>query len=513
MNEVFRIQDKFKIAGRGFVYILEKNKETVIHIEDILVDLCGNHFKVKGIEMFQGILDSRNIDDMPIGIMFELLDEVEVSGNILVRDLQNINFLFCNHPLYQKKVDEDYEEEFQAAGFIHSCAFFSYEDLERGKLSLYGEEISGLTIYRGWMMKPEMYENFYFLLEKEGIILINTPEEYKRYHLLPGWYVDFKEETAESVWEDKGKLDSVMEMIKIKGLEGPYIVKDYVKSRKHEWYDACFINNISDAHNTSKVIGNFIDRQGSSLIGGVVLRKFENLKQIGFHEKSGMPLSEEYRVFIYAGRILNIDDYWIDKSDIKISDEEKQWINDIAHKVKSNFVTMDIARRTDGSLVIMEFGDGQVSGLQQIDAVDFYNSFDEGYSILVEDLISDDAVIMFTDPMPGVTPEDMLEVISNINSIQQLVDAYVQVHNKFWFIENDLYDYEEGTNEYEIVRKVVEDWCEMMETLEAKVIKEAKLEGLLDEQQQDLGIIKKLEKFMSKYGYRDGCGWWVKKKE
>ena len=54
------------------------------------------------------------------------------------------------------------------------------EGMESGKLSLFGEEISGLTIYRGWMMKPEMYSDFYKLLEQKGIYLINTPEEYER---------------------------------------------------------------------------------------------------------------------------------------------------------------------------------------------------------------------------------------------------------------------------------------------------------------------------------------------
>lgn len=51
------------------------------------------------------------------------------------------------------------------------------------------------TIYRGWMMKPEMYSDFYKLLEQKGIYLINTPEEYERYHTLPGWHDDFAEET------------------------------------------------------------------------------------------------------------------------------------------------------------------------------------------------------------------------------------------------------------------------------------------------------------------------------
>ena len=156
--------------------------------------------------------------------------------------------------------------------------------MERGKLSLFGEEISGLTIYRGWMMKPEMYSDFYTLLEQKGIYLINTPEEYERYHTLPGWYDDFADETAQSVWETEGNVENAL--LKAKQLSGSYIVKDYVKSRKHEWYDACFISNIADVANTASVIKNFVERQGDSLVGGIVLRKFENLKQIGFHERS-----------------------------------------------------------------------------------------------------------------------------------------------------------------------------------------------------------------------------------
>lgn len=160
-----------------------------------------------------------------------------------------------------------------------------------------------------------------------------------------------------------------------KSLAGPYIVKDYVKSRKHEWYDACFIQDIADRENAEKIIRNFIARQGDSLVGGIVLRRFEALKQTGFHERSGMPLSEEYRAFLYAGKIMMIDNYWAEHGEGKISAEEKLWIESIANRVKSNFVTVDIARKEDGSLIIMELGDGQVSGLQQIKSEDFYKAF------------------------------------------------------------------------------------------------------------------------------------------
>ena len=100
-----------------------------------------------------------------------------------------------------------------------------------------------------------------------------------------------------------------------------------------------------------------------------------HLKQIGFHEQSGMPLSEEYRVFIYTGKILAIDDYRAKETDTRITAQEYAWIEAIAKRIKSNFVTVDLARKEDGTLIIMELGDGQVSGLQQLPAVEFYRTF------------------------------------------------------------------------------------------------------------------------------------------
>ena len=373
MADAFRILNRYKITDRDAIYNVKNYAHSGIRIGDILYDLHGNRFKVKDIEMCKDIPNGMKNEDMPMDLTFELIDGSEAEGNMLVRNRKDVSFIFCNHPLYQRKVDEDYEEEYQAAVLEHSCTLFSYEDLAIGKLSLYGEEISGLTIYRGWMMKPEMYRLFYDRLEEKGIILINTPEEYVRYHILPGWYSEFKDDTACSVWEDQGTVDSALMLTE--GLEGSYIVKDYVKSRKHEWYDACFINDISDKANAERIIRTFIERQGSDIIGGVVLRKFVQLKSIGFHEKSGMPISEEYRIFVFAGRIMIIDDYWQEDKKVYFSGAEMHWIESAVKRLKSNFVTMDIARREDGSLIIMELGDGQVSGLQQIKPGDFYRAF------------------------------------------------------------------------------------------------------------------------------------------
>lgn len=380
MAAIFRIVDRFKITGRGCVYLIKYNRKEIVRVGDVLQDLRGNHFKLRGVELIGRFSSQGPLEDASIGLYFELLDGIDAEGNILVRNVHDINFLFCSHPLYPERIDKNFELEYQEAGREHMRALFSYEELEEGNLSLRREDIIGLTVYRGWKMKPEIYAKFYEMLEKRDIILINTPEEYERYHTLPGWYEEFKDKTPETAWETEGSLESALQLAKRK--EGPYIVKDYVKSRKHEWYDACFINNIADRDNTEKIINNFINRQADDLVGGIVLRRFEKLKSIGFHERSGMPISEEFRAFIYAGEVLAVDNYWTDSEEIDLTESEIQWLTSIAKEVRSNFVTVDFARKENGELIIIELGDGQVSGLQQLSEVDFYYAFDENDKVV-----------------------------------------------------------------------------------------------------------------------------------
>lgn len=280
-----------------------------------------------------------------------------------------MNVLFCANPLNRKTVDEAYADEYKEAAKLFPCALFSYEDIERGKLSVYGD-IEGETLYRGWMMRPELYRCFYEKLAAKGIFLVNAPDEYEKYHLLPNWYNDFKEDTPSTVWTDSPDVDKALSLVA--GATGPFIVKDYVKSRKHEWNDACYISRIEDVAEARRVIANFVVRQGSGLVGGIVLRRYENFRIVERHEKSGMPVAEEYRCFVFDGRIISIDGYWNRKAVDALSRDELAWLNGIVARLGSRFVSVDLARKESGELMIVEIGDGQVSGLQQLDAGRFY---------------------------------------------------------------------------------------------------------------------------------------------
>src|SRR5207302_6364199 len=105
-------------------------------------------------------------------------------------------------------------------------------------------------IYRGWMLRPEDYAAMYEALAARGLHLINTPDEYRHCHYLPESYLTIAGVTPLTVWlpvrpAESVDFDSVMALISKLG-DGPVVLKDYVKSQKHYWFEACYIPDPAD---------------------------------------------------------------------------------------------------------------------------------------------------------------------------------------------------------------------------------------------------------------------------
>ena len=226
------------------------------------------------------------------------------------------------------------------------------------------------------MIQPDKYKSLYQGLLKKQIKLINTPEEYKTCHYLPSSYEFIKESTPSINWmEIKGSVDfeKIFELTD-NFKDDPIIVKDYVKSQKHNWAEACFITKASDKDLVKKVVSRFIDLQGEGLNVGLVFRKFEELEFLTNHSKSKMPLTKEFRLFFLNGRIIQIFNYW-DEGDYGDTKPDLRAFEEIGKEVKSKFFTMDIAKKKDGDWIVMELGDGQVSGLpDNADKSEFYRT-------------------------------------------------------------------------------------------------------------------------------------------
>src|SRR3954469_315028 len=212
------------------------------------------------------------------------------------------------------------------------------------------------------MVKPRQYGRLHEALSDRGVVLINDPDQYRHCHHLPESYPIIEGLTPRSIWltGDLG-LDRIMEALAPFG-DAPVLVKDFVKSRKHEWAEACYIPSAADREAVSPVVARFLELQGEDLAEGLVFREFVEFEPIGVHPRSGMPLTEEHRIFWLDGVPIFRAPY-SDGAAYKDTGPPLGQFADVAAAVRSRFFTMDVARRRDGDWMIVELGDGQVSGL------------------------------------------------------------------------------------------------------------------------------------------------------
>jgi len=290
--------------------------------------------------------------------------------------------LFCQHPFEPLEPDPDYAAEYEAAraaglgtALLDSEVLTEDHAPERAVRQVPTD--AGRAIYRGWMLRAEQYEALSDALKARGVELRTTPAAYRHTHHFPESYALIEGETPESHWlpapvdPASSELSAVLERFG----DGPLIVKDWVKSRKHEWEEACFIPDASDTGHAVKVISTFIERQGESLVGGIVLRAFERFETIGEHPRSGLPMAQEVRAFILDGEPFCVTPYWGQQMPADAREAVAQ-LDEVWCRIDSPFFTADVARRDDGVWRIVELGDAQVAGLPDgLEPVDFYRRF------------------------------------------------------------------------------------------------------------------------------------------
>lgn len=314
-----------------------------------------------------------------------------------------MKFIFCSEPFYPNEVEYAYRDEAEAVlqkGLEYFL--FSFEDLTKNKISSAFRFIKKLekpetAIYRGWMLKPKDYEVLYNELKSRNLQLINSPEKYKHCHYLPESYELIKERSPKSIFFPADKdldFNDLMKRLSTFGNKS-IILKDYVKSRKHEWNEACFISEVTRKEDVERVVKNFIERQGEDLNEGLVFREFLEFQPLTNHSKSGMPLTKEFRLFFMHNELIFTSEYWEEG----IYSEEnipKEIFLDVAKSIRSNFFTMDVAQKIDGEWMIIELGDAQVASLPETsDISEFFDSLeliphklwrqdDNGHKYLVE---------------------------------------------------------------------------------------------------------------------------------
>lgn len=279
-----------------------------------------------------------------------------------------VRILFPSEPFDPRSVDAAFESERDAALMAGlEVALIDAGALEAGAVERAVRRIPGqptLGVYRGWMLRAEVYAGLHAALAARGVTLLNSPDAYRHGHHLPEWYPLVTPLTPRTIWTtDAAHFDLPALLGRLEVFGGaPLILKDFVKSRKHEWLEACFIPSAADAAAVERVVRRFVELQGPDLVGGLVFRELLDLAPLATHSRSELPLSIEYRMFVLDGRPILTGQYW-EEGDYTGESPPEEPFATIVRAIRSRFFTLDVARMRSGEWIVMELGDGQVSGL------------------------------------------------------------------------------------------------------------------------------------------------------
>ena len=208
---------------------------------------------------------------------------------------------------------------------------------------------------------------FYLELETDlamvGSRLINTYEQHNYLADLQQWYEDLKDFTPKTWFH----MEDVPEG------ECPYILKGETNSKKFLWDTHMYAPTKKDA---VQVMLRLMD---DGLIGSqrIYIRKYVPLFRLatGYH---GLPITKEFRFFIYKNIILSGGFYWSSHSDDledlvggipSPSEVPDTFLREVMDRIrgKANFYALDVAQQENGEWIVVELNDGQMSGLSEND--------------------------------------------------------------------------------------------------------------------------------------------------
>lgn len=242
------------------------------------------------------------------------------------------HFLFPASPFDPKLADEPFvaqQEALEAAGFNWSvCSDAEFNGAE----PLRGVPVGSTVVYRGWMATPSQYESFTNAVVRFGASPLTSAAAYAACHYLPNWYPLIRELTPDTViLPEDADLDTELRKL---GWNA-YFIKDYVKSLKTG------PGAVARTPLQAKVIVEAMRTYRGEIEGGLCLRRVE-----AFEEQS------ETRYFVLRGQAHHPTDGTI-----------PEIVQSCVERISSPFFSVDVARRRDGDLRIIEVGDGQVSDL------------------------------------------------------------------------------------------------------------------------------------------------------
>lgn len=247
-----------------------------------------------------------------------------------------------------KKVEEQYAAEASAMTSLGFSVSTLPQDTPSFAGALKPVIKDTLVVYRGWMLTATEYKDLWSEIDRHGGKAITDLNTYLATHHIPNWYPLIPEYTAETVFL---QVDSDLETQLSQLAWDGFFIKDHVKSLKTSMGSV-----ITDPKDVNQLVEEMAKYRGH-IEGGLSIRRLEEY----------LP-NTEIRYFVFDGKPYHPEDA-----------EIPAIVETVAARIPSRFFSIDIAKRKDGELRVVEIGDGQVSDTVGWSEQAFANAFGAGF--------------------------------------------------------------------------------------------------------------------------------------
>lgn len=353
----------------------------------------------------------------------------------------------------------------------------------------------------------EDYAGIEDMVEQMGMKLLVHEAEHLRCSTIEGWYPVLKDKTPYTKVFDE--LPPVEEILK--DFTFPVFIKGNRQTNRHK-KSQCIIED-EKAYETLRN-----EWKNDPILSWqkVAVREYIQLQTIDATSYPDMvPISYEFRFFYFEGKCMAYGPYWYMGHQYTLDAEELAEVLKLtdwaAEKLAVIFPSIDVAKTASGEWIIIEVNDAQESGFVGVNPITLWNNTIDAAQnrtwISVEDLFEEETVIMGGDPAPNITIEEMRVLAEQASTEREISDAFAAASNKAWWVEDNEYDYEEGTEEHKQACRITDDWFEVSDILKEKIFDILRGEGVSIPEKGQIAV---LSPFMARNGYRDCNGWWVK---
>lgn len=204
------------------------------------------------------------------------------------------------------------------------------------------------------------------LISLFGDKLVNPYRTHRYIANLSDWYCDLEGLTPKT-W---------FELSDVPKNGGPYVLKGETNSKKFQFDTHMFAKDFKAATEV------YLRLSQDSMIGdqSIYIREYVELEKLADGLR-GLPITKEFRFFVYNQQIIAGGYYWashVDDLPSIPSTEEvpKEFLEKVIEKIAPDctFYALDVAKTKDGNWIVIEINDGQQSGLSCIDPKVFYKN-------------------------------------------------------------------------------------------------------------------------------------------